>query len=61
MDCTDRFRTLRPGFAWPGAIALAGGTVLFLLATWLHPFPAGVALDRLTTRAAGAAALNRSQ
>jgi hypothetical protein len=21
---------------------LIGGTVLFLLATWLHPFPAGI-------------------
>ncbi len=30
------------GFSNPGAIALAGGTILFLLATWLHPFPAGI-------------------
>lgn len=30
------------GFANPGAVALAGGTALFLLATWLHPFPVGL-------------------
>jgi len=30
------------GLANPGAIALAGGTILFLLATWLHPFPVGL-------------------
>jgi uncharacterized membrane protein len=30
------------GFANPGTVALVGGTVLFLLATWLHPFPAGI-------------------
>jgi uncharacterized membrane protein len=34
------------GFAWPGARAVIGGTVLFLLATWLHqlvaPIPAGI-------------------
>ena len=30
------------GFANPGAVALIGGTVLFLLATWLHPVPAGI-------------------
>ena len=30
------------GFANPGAVALIGGTVFFLLATWLHPFPAGI-------------------
>ena len=30
------------GFASPGTAALIGGTVLFLLATWLHPFPAGI-------------------
>jgi uncharacterized membrane protein len=30
------------GFANPGTVALIGGTVLFLLATWLHPFPAGI-------------------
>lgn len=29
------------GFASPGAVALIGGTLLFLLATWLHPMPAG--------------------
>jgi uncharacterized membrane protein len=30
------------GISNPGAIALVGGTALFLLATWLHPFPAGI-------------------
>ena len=30
------------GFANPGTVALLGGTALFLLATWLHPFPAGI-------------------
>ncbi len=25
------------GFAWPGWFAVVGGTILFLLATWLHP------------------------
>jgi uncharacterized membrane protein len=30
------------GIANPGAVALIGGTVLFFLATWLHPIPAGV-------------------
>lgn len=30
------------GFAYPGTLALVGGTLLFLLATWLHPFPAGI-------------------
>ena len=29
------------GVANPGAVALAGGTLLFLIATWLHPMPAG--------------------
>jgi uncharacterized membrane protein len=29
------------GFAYPGIFALAGGTLLFLLATWLHPMPVG--------------------
>jgi uncharacterized membrane protein len=29
------------GAANPGIVALVGGTVLFLLATWLHPLPAG--------------------
>ena len=29
------------GVANPGAVALIGGTLLFLLATWLHPMPAG--------------------
>ena len=30
------------GFATPGAVALVGGTVLWLAATWLHPMPVGV-------------------
>jgi uncharacterized membrane protein len=30
------------GFAWPGAIAVLGGTLLFLVATWFHPMPVGV-------------------
>ena len=29
------------GVANPGIWALVGGTILFLLATWLHPVPAG--------------------
>jgi uncharacterized membrane protein len=29
------------GIANPGAVALIGGTLLFFLATWLHPIPAG--------------------
>jgi len=29
------------GIGNPGAVALIGGTVLFFLATWLHPIPAG--------------------
>lgn len=29
------------GIAWPGTAAVAGGTILFFLATWLHPIPAG--------------------
>lgn len=30
------------GLAYPGTIVLIGGTLLFLLATWLHPMPAGI-------------------
>lgn len=30
------------GLANPGALALIGGTLLFLVATWLHPMPVGV-------------------
>ncbi len=26
------------GFAWPGRVALIGGTLLWLAATWAHPF-----------------------
>jgi uncharacterized membrane protein len=29
------------GPAYPGTVALVGGTLLFFLATWLHPVPAG--------------------
>lgn len=30
------------GVANPGVIALVGGTLLFLIATWAHPVPAGI-------------------
>jgi uncharacterized membrane protein len=30
------------GLAYPGTVALVGGTLLFLIATWLHPVPAGI-------------------
>jgi uncharacterized membrane protein len=30
------------GLAYPGTVALVGGTVLFLIATWAHPVPAGI-------------------
>ena len=30
------------GWANPGAFALVGGTLLFLLASWLHPMPVGI-------------------
>ena len=30
------------GVANPGVLALVGGTVLFFVATWLHPYPVGV-------------------
>jgi uncharacterized membrane protein len=29
------------GIGNPGTVALIGGTILFLLATWAHPIPAG--------------------
>ena len=29
------------GFPDPGAVALIGGTLLFFVATWAHPVPAG--------------------
>jgi uncharacterized membrane protein len=29
------------GLAWPGTVAAVGGTIVFFLATWLHPVPAG--------------------
>jgi uncharacterized membrane protein len=30
------------GLRHPGAVALIGGTLLFLLASWLHPLPVGI-------------------
>ena len=30
------------GVAYPGTVAFVGGTLLFLIATWLHPMPAGI-------------------
>lgn len=30
------------GVAWPGTFAVIGGTIVFLLATWLHPMPVGI-------------------
>jgi uncharacterized membrane protein len=30
------------GVVWPGATAFIGGTLLFLLATWMHPLPVGI-------------------
>ena len=30
------------GVAWPGMMAFIGGTLLFLIATWLHPMPVGI-------------------
>jgi uncharacterized membrane protein len=30
------------GVGNPGAVALIGGTLLFLIATWAHPMPAGI-------------------
>jgi uncharacterized membrane protein len=30
------------GVSYPGAVAVVGGTLLFLIATWLHPMPAGI-------------------
>jgi uncharacterized membrane protein len=29
------------GIAYPGTVAVVGGTLLFALATWAHPMPAG--------------------
>lgn len=29
------------GIAWPGTVPAVAGTLLFLVATWLHPVPAG--------------------
>jgi uncharacterized membrane protein len=30
------------GLSYPGTVALVGGTLLFLIATWVHPIPAGI-------------------
>jgi len=30
------------GIAYPGTVASVGGTLLFLIATWAHPIPAGI-------------------
>jgi len=30
------------GLAYPGTVAVVGGTLLFLIATWAHPVPAGI-------------------
>jgi hypothetical protein len=30
------------GVAYPGTVAFIGGTLLFLIATWAHPVPAGI-------------------
>jgi uncharacterized membrane protein len=30
------------GLAYPGTVALVGGTIFFLLITWVHPVPAGI-------------------
>jgi uncharacterized membrane protein len=30
------------GLAYPGTVAFVGGTILFLVATWAHPIPAGI-------------------
>ncbi|QIK79604.1 MFS transporter [Sphingomonas piscis] len=30
------------GIAYPGTVALVGGTLLYLLATWLHPLPVSI-------------------
>ena len=30
------------GVAYPGTVVLVGGTLLFLIATWAHPIPAGI-------------------
>ena len=30
------------GLAYPGTVALVGGTLLYLIATWAHPIPAGI-------------------
>jgi uncharacterized membrane protein len=30
------------GLAYPGTVAFVGGTLLFLIATWAHPVPAGI-------------------
>lgn len=36
------FTPFTRGAAYPGTIALLGGTLFFLLVTWVHPMPAGI-------------------
>jgi uncharacterized membrane protein len=36
------FMPFGSGLASPGAVALIGGTLLFVIATWLHPMPVGL-------------------
>jgi uncharacterized membrane protein len=36
------FMPFARGLKSPGAFALVGGTVLFVVATWLHPIPVGI-------------------
>lgn len=36
------FAPFARGRLYPGSVALIGGTLLFLVATWLHPVPAGI-------------------
>ena len=35
------FAPFARGLAYPGTVAAVGGTLLFFLATWVHPVPAG--------------------
>ena len=55
MDCADRFRSRSPAASQsPGAFALVGGTMLFLVATW-------AASDARRASGAGSAELALSQ
>jgi uncharacterized membrane protein len=36
------FTPFTRGVGNPGAVAIVGGTLLFLVATWLHPMPVGI-------------------